>query len=23
RYEQLMAFADTHPESATIWRALD
>ncbi|MBE8917482.1 antirestriction protein [Enterobacter kobei] len=23
RYEQLIAFADTHPESATLWRALD
>lgn len=23
RYEQLMAFADSHPDSATIWRALD
>ncbi|MEY8712246.1 antirestriction protein [Mangrovibacter phragmitis] len=23
RYEQLMAFADTHPDAAVIWRALD
>jgi hypothetical protein len=23
RHDQLMAFADTHPESASIWRALD
>lgn len=23
RYEQLMAFADSHPDSAAIWRALD
>ncbi|MFK3663585.1 antirestriction protein [Scandinavium sp. NPDC088450] len=23
RYEQLMAFVDSHPQSATVWRALD